>query len=339
MRGEGGEHVSLVVWNNLDALPARWFSSVYITSTTQDTYSSMPCWKQKRARYAELLSFVFPFRTSSLPARQLHVHHTCILSAPNDERGSGADVPALAERGRRRRREREAEGGVLGHGGYREQACVDMYRRTPTGLHMGAERVGGSPGARSSGSGTAEREHVKRGDDMAGEQARQVLRRLALSLSTPLPRSRSRMSVLATPFYLHQLKTVPSACAARPSSFSRRERGRHPRPGRRTSDPANTGRAGPLPPASLSCSRVASTRMLIPAHLIASSSRSAGAVGRTRFCLCPSCPPLLVSQPGPDAGQNSDLLDVLGEKMVHEGRGGRAADRPMFASLRTRSLL
>jgi hypothetical protein len=171
MRGVSGVHVSLVVWNNLDALPAICFSSVYSALIIHETYSSMPCWKQKRARYAELLSFVFPFRTSSLLARQSRVHYTCILSAPNDERGGGADLPARAERGRRRRREREAEGRVLGHGRYREQACVDMYRRTPTGPHMGAERVGGSPGARSSGSGTAEREHVKRGDDMAGEQS------------------------------------------------------------------------------------------------------------------------------------------------------------------------
>jgi hypothetical protein len=74
----------------------------------------MPCWKQKRARYAELLSFVFPFRTSSLLAHQSRVHHTCILSTPDDERGGGADVPARAERGRRWRREREAECSAMG---------------------------------------------------------------------------------------------------------------------------------------------------------------------------------------------------------------------------------
>jgi hypothetical protein len=256
----------------------------------------MPCWKQKRARYAELLSFVFPFRTSSLPARQSRVHHTCILSAPDDERGGGADVPALAERGRRRRREREAEGGVLGHGGYREQACVDMYRRTPTGPHMGAERVGGSPGARSSGSGTAEREHDKCGDDMAGEQARQVLRAWhSLSFRA---RARACPSRLLLSIYIYSRRRRPRALPDLLHS-----------PGMRETPSAQYRNAHPGP----------SQCILIPLggrswlHALLSVS---------------FMPPLLVSQSDSDAGQNGDLLDVLGEKLVHEGRGGCAADRP-----------
>jgi hypothetical protein len=89
MRDVDHGHISLVVRDDLDALPALCFSSVYAALIIHETYSSMPCWKQKRARYAELLSFVFPFRTLSLRARQPRARRAwaCAPSAPYDEHG------------------------------------------------------------------------------------------------------------------------------------------------------------------------------------------------------------------------------------------------------------
>jgi hypothetical protein len=161
---------------------------------------------------------------------------------------------------------------------------------------------------------------------MAGEQARQVLRRLALSLSTPLPRSRSRMSVLATPFYLHQLKTVPSVCAARPPSFSRRERGTL---GLAVVHLIQPIRAEPvhLPPGELLAGREHRNADSVPPQCLLIPL--GGDSWLYALLSVSFMPPLLVSQSDPDAGQNGDLLDVLdGEKMVHEEWGGRAADQP-----------